>query len=109
MIRISVAKDYTTIPAGNFKKNGTLSGEEFRLKFLVPAMEKSAGKIPILVDLDGTKGYGWGWLRVAFGGLVHTYGKELVKATLILASKEEPYLIQDVEKIIEDAVPHNSK
>ncbi len=67
MKTISVAKDFSKFPAGRYKNMGKGSGEEFREKHLIPAME--AGE-PCIVDLDGVAGYPPSFLEEAFGGLV---------------------------------------
>lgn len=64
---INVARDFTRFPAGRYKSLGKGSGEEFRDKFLVPALK--AGHHTV-IELDGTTGYPPSFLEEAFGGLV---------------------------------------
>jgi hypothetical protein len=64
---ISVATDFTRFPSGRYQINGTTSGEEFRERFLIPAISNG---IRTKVLLDGTIGYGSSFLEEAFGGLV---------------------------------------
>lgn len=64
---INVAKDFSRYPAGRYKQDGPFSGEAFREDFLLPALEKNEN---IIIDLDGTRGYGSSFLEEAFGGLV---------------------------------------
>ncbi len=49
------------------KSIGTGSGEEFRDKFLVPALQQHE---PLLIEMDGTAGYPPSFLEEAFGGLI---------------------------------------
>lgn len=67
MITVNVAKDFTKYPAGRKKSAGPTSGEEFRDRFLVPNIQKQE---KVLIELDGTIGYGSSFLDEAFGGAV---------------------------------------
>lgn len=67
MITVNIAKDFTRYPSGRLKKNGTTSGEEFREKFLEGPLSRGE---KVLVEFDGTIGYGSSFLDEAFGGLV---------------------------------------
>jgi STAS-like domain of unknown function (DUF4325) len=62
---ISIAKDFTRYPSGRYMKHSRTSGEEFRERFLIEPLAKGER---ILVDLDGTIGYGSSFLEEAFGG-----------------------------------------
>ena len=80
------------------------SGEEFREDFLQPSFEQIKDTDSFLiVDLDGTIGYGTSWLEEVFGGLARTYGNEIVAQKLNFISEEEPYLIEDIKQYIKDA------
>lgn len=63
---INIARDFSRAPAGRFISDGPNSGERFRDQFLVPALR--AGK-NLILELDGTRGYGSSFLEEAFGGL----------------------------------------
>jgi hypothetical protein len=65
---ISVARDFSKFPAGRFVTDGPFPGETFRDRILVPALRSASGKV--VVDLDGTLGFGSSFLEEAFGGLV---------------------------------------
>lgn len=80
------------------------SGEEFRIKFLEPAFKKILKtENKLIVNLDGTIGYGTSWLEEVFGGLARIYGREVVKNKLTFISDEEPYLIDDINEYIDNA------
>ena len=64
--KINVAADFSKFPAGRYLNDGKFSGEAFRER-LVSLL--AAGK-KVLVELDGTYGYGSSFLEEAFGGLV---------------------------------------
>lgn len=65
---INIERDYSRYPAGRYETDGPYSGEKFREKLLIPALER--GKEKVRIDLDGARGYGSSFLEEAFGGLV---------------------------------------
>jgi hypothetical protein len=104
MLVVNVAKDFTRFPSGRFKRNGETSGEAFRERFLEPPLRE--GK-EVLVELDGTIGYGSSFLEEAFGGLV----RSLKVAPSIVQSKVhvrsiDATLLEEVKEYISNAVPH---
>lgn len=103
MIKISIARDYTDSPGGRFITDGDYSGEEFRKKFLVPAMEKAIlNNEDIVIDLDGCFGYPSSFINEAFAGLAKIYGKERVKEKLQFISLDQPSLIGKIINEIEE-------
>ncbi len=95
---IDVGKDFSQFPAGRYVSDGNFSGEKFRDKFLLPALEEFK-KIRIL--LDGTKGYGSSFLEEAFGGLVrkHGYAPDQLLATFEFES-EDKSLVEEIQEYI---------
>lgn len=67
LIIIDVAKEFSAKPFGRYKQDSDRSAEEFRTKFLIPALK--AGK-PFTVDLSGSNRYSSSFLEEAFGGLI---------------------------------------
>ena len=65
---ISIARQFSPTPAGRYRADGPFPGEKFRDELLVPALKRHEGTV--VVDLDGTAGYGSSFLEEAFGGLV---------------------------------------
>lgn len=102
MQKISVAKDFTRFPSGRYKKNGDTSGEAFRERFLEGPI---ARKEQVVVDLDGTIGYGSSFLEEAFGGLVRKLkiSRGEITALLQLVS-EDASLVEEINSYIDDAV-----
>lgn len=99
-------KDFSITPGSRYKDEGKKahSGEEFRETLLEPAFKeilKSDKKL--IVNLDGTIGYGTSWLEEVFGGLARNFGKKIVLEKLQFISEEEDYLIDDIKQYIEDA------
>ena len=102
--------EFSKVPGSRERDEGRYahSGEEFREDYLVPKYEEAiAKKVKLIIDLDGTIGYGTSWLEEVFGGLVRMYNLEDVKSTIEFISKEEPYLIEDIKHYIEDAEKSN--
>lgn len=69
--RTSIARNFSKYPAGRYKADGRFSGERCRRELLVPALR---GTDVVVVDLNGTLGYGSSFLEEAFGGLVREEG-----------------------------------
>lgn len=64
---IVIAKEFSETPAGRHLEDGPRTGQLFRESVLLPLL---ATHDVILIDLDGTLGYGSSFLEEAFGGLV---------------------------------------
>jgi hypothetical protein len=87
---ISVARDFSETPAGRHKDNGPYTGQSFREDFLVPALNSYDY---VIVDLDGTLGYGSSFLEEAFGGLIreHSFKLALLNEKLEIKSSRRLY------------------
>ncbi len=64
---INVARDFSKFPAGRFNEDGDFSGQRFREQLLSRDLSKAK---TVIVELDGTAGYGSSFLEEAFGGMV---------------------------------------
>lgn len=104
---ISVAKQFSVTPAGRYRTDGPFPGEAFRDDFLVPALKGGSGQV--IVDLDGTAGYGSSFLEEAFGGLIRL-GFELQALRDRLSVKSSyPSYVQRVWSYIQDASVERSR
>lgn len=104
-IKIRVC-DFSKTPGSRYRDEGKKahSGQEFREDILEPNFKIAiVNNQKLLIDLDGTIGYGTSWLEEVFGGLARAYGKEKVLNLLDFKSEEEFYLIDDIKQYIEDA------
>jgi STAS-like domain of unknown function (DUF4325) len=101
MNTVSVARDFTRFPSGRYKANGGTSGEAFREQFLEPPLQRGES---VVVDLDGTVGYGSSFLEEAFGGLVRRLRlpPDKIRSRLTLKS-DDPDLIAEVQTYIAQA------
>ena len=98
--KINIAQDFSRYPAGRFKDDGPASGQAFRETFLMPALES---KTSLIIELDGTRGYGSSFLEEAFGGAVRAgYKPEVVKESFQLISSDNS-LIEEINYYIDHA------
>ena len=104
MMIINIAEDYTKTPGGRYIKEGEFSGQAFRNDVLLPAFKKAKmDKESLQVNLDGGYGYGSSFLEEAFGGLAReTKDRDVLKIEII--SEEEPRLVDDIRRYMEDAL-----
>lgn len=101
---VSVARDYTRHPGPRYIRQGPGSGEGFR-SHLVKALRNHER---VLVDLDGTMGYGSSFLDEAFGGLVRSEGfsrEELLVRLEIKSEVDTSYRDEAIQAIKEAALP----
>lgn len=105
-IKLKISKEFGPTPGPRYKNEGDFSGEKFREDILSPLIKQAIreGK-RLIVDLDGTAGYGTSFLEEAFGGLIREERMDVSKviSTLAYVSQEEDYLIDDIKEYIEDA------
>ncbi|PSN08542.1 DUF4325 domain-containing protein [Siccibacter turicensis] len=99
MKMIKVADRYPC-PGPRYKKLGSASGEDFR-DWIEQELAASTG---LIIDLDGTEGYGSSFLEESFGGLIRKgYDIDVIRG-IELKSEEEPELIDEIKEYIEDAI-----
>lgn len=68
---IHIAKDFSRYPGGRWRTDGEFSGQRFREELLAPALNAHDR---VILELDGTLGYGSSFLEEAFGGLIREDG-----------------------------------
>lgn len=104
MMNLVIATEYTQTPGARYIKEGTHSGEDFRINYLEPRFKLAQEKGEILlVDLDGGYGYPPSFLDEAFGGLTNIYGKDVVLKGIQIKSDDEPSLIDIINEYINEA------
>ncbi len=98
---INVAKQFSKYPGGRFLDDGDESGQRFRDEMLAPALKRASR---VVVQLDGTLGYGSSFLEEAFGGLVREAGfnSETLKKSLVLKTDNE-VLSYNIFRYIDEA------
>jgi hypothetical protein len=104
-ILVSVARDYSKTPGPRYETQGPFSGERFRAMIL--GKLRTADKV--VIDLDGTRGYGSSFIDEVFGGLIRhsreigLSGSEMVGRIEIL-SEEDPSYLTEANQAMEDAL-----
>lgn len=92
----SIAREFSMTPGGRFKKHGPYSGEAFRDGVLRDLLQRAINSGDrLVVELDGTAGYGSSFLEEAFGGLIRLsmFDREQVSRHLELRAKDPLYEI----------------
>lgn len=91
---ISIANDFSKFPAGRYREDGPYPGESFREEVLIPALRKAIHSNYILVvNIDGTMGFGSSFLEEAFGGLIRSraFSKSDIQHKLAIESNLKSY------------------
>lgn len=101
----SIARQFSPHPGPRYRKQGRHSGEEFRQDVLLRLLPKCDR---LVVDLDGTSGFGSSFLDEAFGGLIRSEGmsKEEVRRRIVIKSDMDSSYLDEVEEAIDLARPH---
>lgn len=103
---LKISEAFSSTPGPRYEHEGEYSGEAFRKKVLKPFIDSALQeKVCLIIDLDGTAGYGTSFLEEAFGGLIRADRLKLavLDKMLIFISNEEPYLIDDIKSYLSDA------
>ncbi len=104
-VNIKFLKVFTRKPGPRKIGEGDNSGELFRAKLYPMVLDAIAQNKKIVIDLDGVLGYGTSFLEEMFGGLIRenkiSYNE--IKNRLTFISKEEPYLVEDINGYLLDA------
>lgn len=104
MKMISVAKEFSRFPSGRKIAKGNTSGEAFRQKFLEPFIKSMT---PVIIDLDGTIGYGSSFLEEAFGGAVRATGTSVDDFfELIHLKSSNKLLLKEIRQYVTEASKH---
>ena len=98
--RIKIAEKFGRFPAGRSRNDGPFSGEAFRDQFLIKPLQQGEH---LIIDLNGTAGYGSSFLEEAFGGLVRAgLNREKIINQLEFES-DDASLIDEIEGYVRAA------
>lgn len=103
MKTINIARDFSRTPGARYREDGPFSGQEFRETFLEPLFPSGQPDQKITIELDGTEGYGTSFLEESFGGLARKYGKSVCNEYLAFVSLDEPLLVDEIKKYIDES------
>lgn len=95
---VSIARDFTLTPGPRYIRQGKWSGEKFR-NYLVSKINQYGS---VLVDLDGTRGYGSSFLDEAFGGLVREgilARGDFDRVVEIVSAEDPSYKVEALEAV----------
>lgn len=110
MTQINVAVQFSRRPVGRHLSDGDSSGEAFRRRLLLPALEDTS---PVEVILDGVAGYPSSFLEEAFGGLVryHDYSAADLRRRLSLVARDPAFETykDEIWTYIDEAFSDNNK
>lgn len=107
-----VKESFSKTPGPRYMKEGEYSGELFRESLLYSAVKNAIdNEDTLLIDLDGTSGYGTSFLEEAFGGLIrkNKLSYEAIERTIKIKSEEEDYLVDDIKQYLKDARDEEKK
>ncbi|SEQ56695.1 STAS-like domain-containing protein [Nitrosomonas ureae] len=107
---LNVKTDFSPTPGPRYISEGEFSGEAFRQTCLEPKIRQALDSNALLIiDLDGTSGFGTSFLEEAFGGLIRVnhYKYQDIIDHIELKSEEENYLIEDIKWYLLDAKKEN--
>lgn len=96
-----IATEFSEFPIGRVPDDGDFNGELFRESVLLPLLQSND---EVVIDLDGTDGYGSSFLEEAFGGLTRLRGftvSELRKKLHFIAEEDDSF-VDEIWGYIED-------
>lgn len=111
-MRLNVAKDFTPVPIGRYRKDNKHSGQVFREDVLCPRLRRAIkGGDKLVVDFSEMVGVNPTFLEEAFGGLVrdNAFSAEEVLQALLFEPEGEPYwdyTIQRLKQFVLAAAEH---
>ncbi|PMC56440.1 DUF4325 domain-containing protein [Haemophilus parainfluenzae] len=96
-------KDFSQYPGPRYIKDGKASGEEFRDTILIPAIRKDPS---LILNLDGTEGYGSSFLEETFGGAIRKGIEAEVILNIVnnLVSEDDPDIIYEIKNYVEKEI-----
>lgn len=105
---ISIAKEYSPVPAGRYLEDGPFNGQKFRDSILIPRLQSAVNSNSVLeVRMDGLLGISSSFLEEVFGGLIRTasFTPDQIQKHLKIVSGNRAYEWAkiDAEKYMEEA------
>lgn len=96
--------ELTEFPGPRYKSLGPDSGEWFRDEHLMGLIEKHGSDI--IIDLDGTAGYGSSFLEETFGGLIRSGVDPQIVLQICskIVSQDDESLPVEITGYVEDAI-----
>ena len=102
-LKLNIAKDYSRIVLGRWRRLGPFSGEDFYETMLLPMYCEAVEKgVQLEIELDGTKGYPSSFLDQSFGELAREKGVENVRSIIIFHANVFQWVIKYINERIWD-------
>jgi hypothetical protein len=92
---INFVNDFTDCPGGRLKIYGEYSGEEFREKWLEPALTEHDR---VVLNLNGAMGFPASFIDEAFGVLVAERGEAEVNRKLVIQLDDNPIALAEIRE-----------
>jgi hypothetical protein len=96
--RINFAEEFTDCPGGRLEIYGSHSGEEFREKFLRPALLENE---KVILNLNNVLGFPASFLDEAFGILAAEIGLSVLKKKLAIELDDNPIALAEINDCME--------
>ncbi len=110
MNTINISKDFSDIPGGRHIKQGPFSGEAFRTELLKKAyLEAVNNGDSLIINFDGCYGFPPSFLDESFGGLARELKDKNILKNIQIICFDNPYLENDLRKIVNEAFKKTSK
>lgn len=100
-VEFVIRNEFSILCGPGYYREGSYSGEELREECLIPILENLKNNEKLLIDLDGTNGYGVSFLETAFGDLVNYNGINYLDKIEFI-SNEEPHLIETIKQFAQE-------
>lgn len=102
-LKLNIAKDYSRIVLGRWKRLGPYSGEDFYETKLLPMYDEAVEKgVKLEIELDGTKGYPSSFLDQSFGELARQKGVDSVYSVIVFHANVFQWVIKYINEEIWD-------
>ena len=111
-LMLSIANQYSPVPAGRYAKDGPFNGEKFRNTLLIPMLKDAIKNNAVLfVKFDGLLGISSSFLEEAFGGLARTkeFDRDQLGKHLKILAEDRSYewARLDAEQYMAEAVSNH--
>lgn len=91
---INFVQEFTDCPGGRLEIHGDHSGQEFREKFLRPALD---GFDRVILNLNGAVGFPSSFIDEVFGVLSEQIGYDTMKQKLVINLTDDPLALREID------------
>ena len=91
---INFVQEFTDCPGGRLEIHGEFSGQEFRERFLRPALDVYDH---VILNLDGAIGFPSSFIDEVFGVLAEQVGYDKLKQKLQINLTDDPLALKEID------------